>query len=75
MPDALAFHELRVARIVRETPDTRSLMLEVPPPLRELFAYRSSHFLTFQVRLGVTSPDGSRPWRRVLDACLAIAMP
>jgi len=58
LPDALAFHELRVARIVRETPDTRSLMLEVPPTLRELFAYQSSHFLGFQVRLGVMSSDG-----------------
>lgn len=50
-----AFHELRVARIVQETPDTRSFVLDVPPPLRELFAYEAGHFLTFQVRLGETT--------------------
>ncbi len=44
-----AFHDLRVARIVQETADTRSFVLDVPPPLRELFRYEAGHFLTFQV--------------------------
>jgi 3-ketosteroid 9alpha-monooxygenase subunit B len=50
-----AFHELRVARIVQETPDARSFVLDVPPSLRELFRYEAGHFLTFQVRLGETT--------------------
>jgi 3-ketosteroid 9alpha-monooxygenase subunit B len=48
-------HALRVARIVQETPDARSFVLEVPPALREGFAYRAGQFLTFQVPWGATS--------------------
>jgi len=50
-----AFHEVRVARIVQETPDARSFVLDLPPSLRELFRYEAGHFLTFQVRLGETT--------------------
>lgn len=42
-------HRLRIARIVQETPDARSLVLEIPEPLRETFAYRAGQFLTFRV--------------------------
>ena len=35
---------LRVARIVDETPEARSLVLEVPPALRDAFAYRAGQF-------------------------------
>jgi 3-ketosteroid 9alpha-monooxygenase subunit B len=48
-------HELRVARIIQETADARSFVLEVPPALRERFAYRAGQFLTFQVPWGATS--------------------
>jgi 3-ketosteroid 9alpha-monooxygenase subunit B len=47
-----AFHELRIARIVQETPDARSFVLDVPPALRELFGYEAGQFLTFQVPVG-----------------------
>lgn len=47
-----AFHELRVARIVQETADARSFVLDVPAELRELFRYESGQFLTFQVEAG-----------------------
>ena len=40
------FHELRVVRIVQETPDARSFVLDVPPSLRELFRYEAGQFLT-----------------------------
>lgn len=45
----MAYHELRVAEVVRETPDTLSYVLEVPAALRERFAYRAGQFLTFKV--------------------------
>lgn len=50
-----AFHELRIARIVQETPDARSFVLDVPPALRELFGYEAGQFLTFQFDLGDTT--------------------
>lgn len=42
------YHALRVARVVDETRDTRSIVLEVPEPLRELFSYEAGQFLTFR---------------------------
>jgi 3-ketosteroid 9alpha-monooxygenase subunit B len=53
LPDPRAlWHALRVARVVPETADARSLVLEIPDALRELFAYRAGQFLSFRVRLG-----------------------
>ena len=46
------YHKLRVARIVDETKDARSLVLGVPKELRERFAYRAGQFLTFRVPVG-----------------------
>jgi 3-ketosteroid 9alpha-monooxygenase subunit B len=46
------FHALRIARIVQETPDARSFVLDVPPELRGLFRYEAGQFLTFEVELG-----------------------
>ena len=43
------YHALRVAQVVDETPDARSLVLDVPGPLRAQFAYRAGQFLTFRV--------------------------
>lgn len=42
-------HGLRIARIVEETPDARSLVLEIPRSLADSFQYRAGQFLTFQV--------------------------
>lgn len=55
MPDARSahgYHELRVKRVMDETPDTRSFALDVPPPLETAFAYKPGQFCTFRVRLG-----------------------
>jgi len=43
------YHALRVAEIVQETADARSLVLDVPPALREAFAYEAGQFLAFRV--------------------------
>jgi 3-ketosteroid 9alpha-monooxygenase subunit B len=43
------FHALRVARIIEETADARSFVLDVPAALRDRFAYRAGQFLTFEV--------------------------
>jgi 3-ketosteroid 9alpha-monooxygenase subunit B len=48
----VSYHELRVARVIDETHDTRSFVLEIPPELRERFAYRAGQYLTFEVPLG-----------------------
>lgn len=58
-----AHHELRIARIVQETADARSFVLEVPDALRDRFAYRAGQFLTFQV-----------PWRgQTLGRCYSLS--
>ncbi|MCZ6464554.1 MAG: ferredoxin--NADP reductase [Proteobacteria bacterium] len=46
---------LRIARVIPETPDARSLVLEVPEALRERFAYRAGQFLSFRIAV-----DGAR---------------
>ena len=46
---AVRYHALVIERVVEETPDTRSLVLAVPPELRERFAYEAGQFLTFRV--------------------------
>jgi ferredoxin-NADP reductase len=42
------FHALRVTRVVRETPDATSFVLDVPAGLRDAFAYRAGQFCTFR---------------------------
>lgn len=46
------FHPLRIARIVPETADAVSLVLDVPPHLRSSFAYRAGQFCTFRATIG-----------------------
>ncbi|MBN2624927.1 MAG: ferredoxin--NADP reductase [Acidimicrobiales bacterium] len=46
------FHPLRVRRVVRETADASSFVLDVPDDQRAAFAYAAGQFLTFRVRLG-----------------------
>jgi 3-ketosteroid 9alpha-monooxygenase subunit B len=45
-------HALRVKAVVRETPDAVSMVLDVPPRLREPFSYRAGRFVTLRVLLG-----------------------
>jgi 3-ketosteroid 9alpha-monooxygenase subunit B len=45
------FHQLRVAEVVEETRDARSIVFEVPGRLASLFAYRAGQFLTIEVEL------------------------
>src|SRR5215469_15032052 len=45
----MAYHPLRIAKIVQETPDARSFVLEVPEALADKFTYRAGQFLTFRV--------------------------
>ncbi len=42
-------HELRVHRIVQETSDARSIVLEIPEELQSRFAYRAGQFLSFKI--------------------------
>jgi 3-ketosteroid 9alpha-monooxygenase subunit B len=44
-----SYHELRVARIVRETRDASSVVFEIPTELGEVFRYEAGQFLTLQV--------------------------
>ncbi len=45
----MSYHPLRVREVVRETQDTLSYVLDVPPELAERFRYRAGQFLTFKV--------------------------
>jgi 3-ketosteroid 9alpha-monooxygenase subunit B len=45
----MAYHQLRIAKIVQETPDARSFVLEVPEGLADRFRYSAGQFLTFRV--------------------------
>jgi 3-ketosteroid 9alpha-monooxygenase subunit B len=46
------YHPLAVARVVDETADARSFVLEIPPPLAETFRYRAGQFCTFRATVG-----------------------
>src|SRR5271165_4052623 len=46
-----AFHPLRVGRVIRETPEASSYVLELPDELRAAFAYEAGQFCTFRVRV------------------------
>ncbi|MBX3510741.1 MAG: 2Fe-2S iron-sulfur cluster binding domain-containing protein [Hyphomonadaceae bacterium] len=46
------FHQLRVAEVKRETPDSVSVRLEVPEPLRGTFAFKAGQHLTFRREIG-----------------------
>lgn len=43
------YHSLRIAQIVRETADSRSLVFDLPEALREQFRYKAGQFLTLRV--------------------------
>jgi ferredoxin-NADP reductase len=43
------FHPLPIRRVVRETADAASFVLDVPAALRDAFAYEAGQFLTFRV--------------------------
>lgn len=45
----LQYHSLKVAAVIEETPDAKSVIFEVGEPLRERFAYRPGQFLTLRV--------------------------
>jgi len=46
------FHTLPIKRVVQETKDTRSLVLDVPVDLQEAFRYQPGQFCTFRVHIG-----------------------
>ncbi|HVT20695.1 MAG TPA: ferredoxin--NADP reductase [Mycobacteriales bacterium] len=52
------YHPLRIARVVRETDDACSLVLEIPDRLRSTYGYAAGQFLTFRV-----SVDGQTTYR------------
>ena len=43
------YHALRVARVIEETPDARSFVVEILPELSEAFAYQAGQHLTFKI--------------------------
>jgi ferredoxin-NADP reductase len=43
------FHPLRVARVVPETAESASFVLDVPDELRDAYVYEAGQFLTFRV--------------------------
>ena len=45
------FHPVRVARVMAETAEASSFVLDVPEALRSAFAYEAGQFCTFRVRI------------------------
>jgi len=45
------FHRLTIKRVVRETADATSFVLDVPAELRDAFAYEAGQFCTFRARV------------------------
>ena len=45
----MSYNQLRIAKIIQETPDARSFVLEIPADLAEKYRYRAGQFLTFRV--------------------------
>jgi ferredoxin-NADP reductase len=45
------FHQLRIGRIVYETAEARSFVLEVPSDLEPAFSYQAGQFCTFRVSI------------------------
>ncbi len=43
------YYPLSVKRVIRETADSCSLVLEIPVALRDRFAYKAGQFLTFRI--------------------------
>jgi ferredoxin-NADP reductase len=66
------YHSLMVVEVIEETADSRSFVLEVPPTLRETFAYAAGQFCTFRATIAgepvvrcysmSSSPDVSDPF-------------
>ena len=50
----MSYNTLRIAKIIQETPDTRSYVFEVPAELADKYRYKAGQFLTFKV----THADG-----------------
>jgi len=44
-----SYHTLTVAQVIEETSDAKSLVLDIPPSLREQFHYKPGQFLTLRV--------------------------
>lgn len=61
----MAYHQLHIAKIVQETPDARSFVLDVPADLSDKFKYRAGQFLTFKV------PHENGPFNRCYSLCSA----
>jgi len=46
------YHPLRVADVIDETAEARSIVLEIPPELANTFAYAAGQFCTFRAMIG-----------------------
>ncbi|HSW13580.1 MAG TPA: ferredoxin--NADP reductase [Solimonas sp.] len=54
----IQYHPLKVAQVVEETADARSVVFEIPAELREKFRYKPGQFLTLRI------PCGDKPLPR-----------
>jgi 3-ketosteroid 9alpha-monooxygenase subunit B len=45
------YHPLRIARVIRETHDANSFVLDIPEELKDTFRYRPGQFCTFRVHM------------------------
>ena len=50
-PRDLGYHPFRVLRVVKETDEASSFVLDVPPELRQAFAYQAGQFVNIKVTM------------------------
>ena len=49
---SVSFHRLTISEVIDETADAKSIRFEVPPELRETFAFKPGQHLTLMTRMG-----------------------
>jgi len=54
----IQYHQLKVAQVIEETADARSLVFDIPAELKDAFKYKPGQFLTLRV------PCGAKPLPR-----------
>ncbi|WP_371038102.1 hypothetical protein [Rhodosalinus sp. FB01] len=58
------FHELTIAEVRHETPDSVALSFAVPDELKDAFAWQPGQYLTLRAEVGGATSAGPIPSRR-----------
>ena len=65
----MSYNSLRIAKVIQETPDARSFVLEIPAELAEKYRYKAGQFLTSRTPTGPSTAAIRCPVPRKPTAC------